>query len=126
MTALLILANAEVRKRAHDWIDKAPEKTRLTFAEPKRTLPQNDRFQAMLTEVTRQKPVHMGVKMDSLKWKAIFMQALGAEMLMLPTLDGDNWFPMGHRSSRLSVAEMTALMDLMDAWGAQNGVTFSV
>jgi len=122
VSALLILANDQVRARAVEWIRKAPDKTRVRFDEPKRTLAQNDRFQAMLTELTRQMPIHNGVKMDSLKWKAVLMQALGAEMLMLPTLDGDGWFPMGHRSSKLSVPEMTALMDLMEAFAAQKGI----
>lgn len=126
MTALLILANDQVRARAIEWIRKAPDKTRVRFDEPKRTLAQNDRFQAMLTELTRLLPVHNSVKMDSLKWKAVLMQALGAEMLMLPTLDGDGWFPMGHRSSKLSVSEMGALMDLMEAFAAQKGMSLNV
>jgi hypothetical protein len=80
---------------------------------------------AMLTELAEQKPVHCNLPMDPVKWKAVMMQALGAEMVMMPTLDGQNWFPLGLRSSDLDRQEMGDLIEFMTAWGAQNGVTFS-
>jgi len=125
MTATLILATPELRQKACKWIMAAPDKSRLRLDEPKRTTAQNSLLWSRLTELTEQRPVHNGQKMTTELWKAVFLQALGAEMLMMPTLDGDGWFPLGHRSSRLSVPEMTAMLDLMDAWAAQNGVIFS-
>lgn len=125
MTATLILANPEVRAKACRWIMAAPDKSRLRLDEPKRTTAQNALLWSRLTELTEQRPVHNGQKMTTELWKAVFLQALGAEMLMMPTLDGDGWFPLGHRSSRLSVKEMNDCLTLMDAWAAQNGVIFS-
>ena len=49
--ALLILSNPTVRARAINWIKNVPDGTRVEFKEPKRTLPQNDRMWAMLTEI---------------------------------------------------------------------------
>lgn len=125
MTATLVLANAEVRAKACRWIMAAPDKSRLRLDEPKRTTAQNSLLWQRLTQVTEQRPVHNGQKMTTELWKAVFLQALGAEMLMMPTLDGDGWFPLGHRSSRLSVKEMNDCLTLIDAWGAANGVIFT-
>ncbi|MGL5733630.1 MAG: recombination protein NinB [Beijerinckiaceae bacterium] len=34
-------------------------------------------------------------------------------------------FPQGFRSSRMTVAQMSAMIEYMTAWGAENGVRFS-
>jgi hypothetical protein len=107
------------------WVWALPDLSRITLSRPKRSLPQNDKMWAMLTELAEQKPVHCNLPMDPVKWKAVMMQALGAEMVMMPTLDGQNWFPLGLRSSDLDRQEMGDLIEFMTAWGAQNGVTFS-
>ena len=123
--AAIILRSRQDRDKVKGWIDQLPDLSRVSLARPKRSLPQNDRLWAMLTELAEQKPVHFGLPMDPVKWKAVMMQALGAEMVMLPTLDGQNWFPLGLRSSELSREEMSNLLEYMEAWAAQNGVTFS-
>ncbi len=107
------------------WVMASPDLTRVSFAKPRRSVPQNAKLYAMLTEVAEQKPTHNGVKMDPMKWKAVFMQALGSYVEMLPSLEGDTWFPLGHRSSELSRGEMADLITLIQAWGDQNGVVFS-
>ena len=122
--AVLILGGKAQRDRATAWVSNAPVNTRLEFREPKRSLPQNDRMWAMLTDIAKQRPNHNGAKMTADLWKAVFMQALGAEMTMLPTLECDGFFPIGLRSSELSKSEMSDLMELMTAWGAAHGVTF--
>jgi len=126
MTATLILATPEIRAKACRWIMAAPDRSRLRLDEPKRSLDQNAKFHAMLTELTAQKPTLNGVKMDADSWKLVLLQALGTEMRMLPTLDGDGWFPMGHRSSRLSVRQFSDLVELLYAYGAKEGIVFSV
>lgn len=122
--AVLILGGRAQRDRATAWIANAPINTRVEFREPKRSLPQNDRMWAMLTDIAKQRPNHNGVRMTADLWKAVFMQNLGAEMTMLPTLECDGFFPIGMRSSELSKSEMSDLMELMAAWGAAHGVTF--
>ena len=120
--ALVILDTKAKRETAAGWCRNAPYGTRVEFREAKRSGAQNDRMWAMLTEIARQRPNHHGVKMTADLWKIVFMQALGMELRMMPTLDGDGFFPMGHRSSELSKAEMTDLQNLMEAWAAREGV----
>lgn len=122
--AIVILRCKADREKVCGWVWALPDLSRITLARPKRSLPQNDKMWAMLTELAEQKPVHCNVQMDPVKWKAVMMQALGAEMVMMPTLDGQNWFPLGLRSSDLDRQEMSDLIEYMAAWGAQNGVTF--
>lgn len=123
--ALLVLSNKAVRDRAMAWVANAPVGTRLEFREARRSHEQNDKMWAMLTDVARQRPVHNGVKMTPDLWKAVFMQAAGAEMTMLPTLEADGFFPLGLRSSELSKAEMSDLIELMTAWGAANEIQWT-
>jgi hypothetical protein len=95
----------------------------VEFKQKGRTGDQNAAMWSLLTQINRQRPVHNGVRMSAVLWKAVFMQALGAELVMLPNLDGDGLFPFGHRSSKLTVSEMGNLIELMLAWSAQEGLT---
>lgn len=121
--AVLILANAAVRSKAAAWAMSAPQGTRVEFRETKRSIPQNDRMWAMLSDIAQQKE-HFGRKYTPDQWKVLFMQACGSEMQFVPTLDGTTFMPLGYRSSELSKQEMSALIESMFAWGAENGVTF--
>ena len=124
MSRHLLTINGNVdRARAARYIAQAPSGTRVEFRAAKRTLPQNDRMWAMLTDIAAQKE-HCGRKYTPDRWKVLFMQACGSEMEFVPTLDGNSFMPMGYRSSELSKAEMSALIECMFAWGAENGVTF--
>lgn len=122
--AIVILRCKADREKVCGWVWALPDLSRITLARPKRSLPQNDKMWAMLTELAEQKPIHCGLPMDPVKWKAVMMQALGVEMVMMPTLDGQNWFPLGLRSSDLDRQEMSDLIEYMAAWAAQNGVIF--
>lgn len=56
------------------------------------------------------------------QWKSVFMQALGHPQDMLPTLDESTWFSAGLRSSKLTVPEFSALIELIHAEAAERGV----
>lgn len=119
----MVLYNEVMRKRAHDFIDRAPKETRVIFQGPRRTNQQSDKMWAMLGEVSEQ-AMHHGRKYDSETWKAIFMSALGQETRFVPNLDGTGLIPIGHRSSELSKEEMSELIELIYSAGAERGVVF--
>lgn len=121
--ALVILASLEERQRVAKWAMTAPLNSRVEFKAPKRSLPQNDRFWAMLTDVATQKE-HAGRKYTPDQWKVLFMHAIGREVQFIPSLDNATFIPWGQSSSDLSVGEMKDLMDFMEAWGAEHGVVF--
>lgn len=125
--ALLILHTDDLRAKAIDWIRKAPVDTRVTFQGPKRTLAQNDRMWAMLTDVSVQLEWH-GAKRSPEDWKLLFLdsleRALGHEPDIVPSLYGDGYVRLDGSSSKLSVEEMTQLIELIFAFGSNHGVTF--
>lgn len=121
--ALLILANDVVRLRAIEWIKNAPPETRVEFKAPQRTLDQNARMWAMLTDVAQQLPWH-GQKLSADDWKLLFLDALNAEIRFVPNLEGKGFVNLGRSSSDLSKGEMGDLMTLIEAFGANHGVTF--
>lgn len=120
---LLVLYSDAMRAKAHAWIDQAPKETRITFQAPKRSLAQNSRLWSCLGEIAAQVE-HHGRKYDAETWKFIFMSALGKEMRFVPNLDGTGLIPIGHRSSELSKSEMSDLLELIQAFGAERGVIF--
>jgi hypothetical protein len=122
-SATLIIANEAVRDKAARWLSKAPFMTRITFKTSKRTLPQNDRMWAMLTDVASQVPWH-GLKLDTDDWKLLFLDALKRELRMVPNLDGNGFVPLGRSSSDLTIEEMTDLIELIFKFGAEHGVVF--
>lgn len=121
--ALLILDSAANRAKAADWCARLRHGSRVEFKEAKRTLPQNDRLWAMLTEVAMQCPWH-GVKLTADDWKFIFLDALKRELRMAPNIDGTGFVNLGRSSSDLSKSEMSDLIELIMMFGAQHGVTF--
>ena len=119
---ILAIHSTNDRARAMRYIDQAPLGTRLEFKTAKRSLPQNDRMWAMLTDIAAQKE-HNGRKYTPNIWKTIFVHAWKKEIRMIPSLDGQGVIPLWGTSD-LSKEEMSELIAFMESWGAENGVTF--
>ena len=121
--ATLILVNDRLREKALHWVQQAPAGTRIEFKAPKRTTEQNARFWASLTDVAQQVDWH-GLKLTPDDWKLIFLDALKREVRMVPNIDGNGFVSLGRSSSDLSKGEMSDLLELIYAFGAQRGVVF--
>ena len=122
--ATLILERDSDRDTACSWVNKAPLSTRITFKASKRSIPQNDRMWAMLTDIANQLKWH-GLKLTPDDWKIVFMDALNREARMVPNLDGTGFVNLGTRSSDLSKEEMSDLMEVIAAFGSSHGVEFN-
>lgn len=128
--ATLIIDNDLARQKAINWLrsSKLPRGTRVEFKAPKRSLPQNDKMWAMLTEVAEQARYH-GLRLVADDWKLIFLDGLKRakqqELRFVPNLDGTGFVNLSTSTSDLSKDEMSELIELIHAWGAQNGVTFA-
>lgn len=112
------------RLRAVSVINAAPFGARVEIKAAKRSLPQNDRMWAMLTEIARQLPWH-GVTLRPDDWKLLFLDALKREMRMVPNLDGTGFVNINQSSSDLTKSEMSDLIELMGEFGARHGVKFA-
>lgn len=120
--ALLIIASASDRSKAIQWINKAPWNTRVEFKGPKRSVPQNDLMWSRLTEIS-QGVVWYGQKLTPDDWKDIFTASL-RKARVVPGLDAGSFVPLGMRTSDMSKDELTALLDLIDAFAAEHNVEF--
>lgn len=121
--ALITIRGEADRQRAARAVQACPFGTRVEFKAAKRTLPQNDRMWAMLTDIAQQKD-HHGRRYTADQWKIIFLHAMGREVQFIPALGGAGFIPWGSSSSDLSKQEMSDLLEFIMAWGAENGVTF--
>ena len=121
--ALVVLRTQADRNLIAKWAASAPEGTRVEMKKPKRTLPQNDRMWAMLTEIAQQVTYH-GLRLSPDDYKLIFLDALNRELRAVPNLDGNGMVNLGRSSSDLSVEEMGDLFLLIEKFGAEHGVQF--
>lgn len=119
---LVLYGNAE-RRKAADWVAKAPPLTRIEFKGPRRTLPQNDRLWAMLTDVAEQMRWH-GQKLTPDDFKLLFLDGLKRELRIVPNLTNNGFVNLSRSSSDLSKEEMSDLLELIAAFGAEHGVVF--
>lgn len=122
MTHRTILSSKFARERAKALVDKAPPGFIAEVREPARTLDQNNRLWAMLTDVSVAMP--QGRRHTPDDWKAIFMNACGWECQFLEGLDGRP-FPQGFRSSKLTKAQMSDLINFIQAFGDEHNVRWS-
>lgn len=122
--AQLVLADDEQRHRAMHWCKHLPAGTRVDFKGPLRSLAQNDRMWAMLTDVSTQKLWH-GIRLAPDDWKLLFLDALKREIRAIPNLDNTGFVNIGTSSSDLDKEEMSDLITLILMFGDKNGVLWS-
>lgn len=94
----------------------------LTLAPETRSLAQNARLWAMLSEISEQVDWY-GRKLSPEEWKHVFSASLKKQDVV-PGLDG-GFVVLGLSTSKMTRAEMSDLQTLMEAFGAQQGVKFS-
>ena len=84
---LVTIHSTADRERVGRILAAAPFGSRVEIKAAKRTLPQNDRMWAMLTDIAQQLPWH-GSKLRPDDWKLIFLDGLKREMRNVPNIDG--------------------------------------
>jgi len=118
----IILHGDIQRHAAKRLIDAAPAGAIVNVRAAARTTEQNAKLWAMLSDVSRAKPE--GRCQTPEVWKALFMHACGHAVQFENGLNGQP-FPTGFRSSRLTKAEMSELIECILEYGARHGVRWS-
>lgn len=122
MVQTVILHSKSQREFAKRLIDAAPVDAVLSVREAKRTIDQNSKLWAMLSDVSRAKP---GGRCQTPEvWKALFMHACGHSVQFEMGLNGQP-FPTGFSSSRLTKRQMADLIETIYAYGAEHGVVWT-
>lgn len=122
--ALIVVRNGGDRHRAASLAQRVPFGTRIEFKETKRTLDQNSKLWAMLTDISRQLP-WAGMKLKPGDWKFIFLDALSRERRIVPNIDGTGIVPLYKSTSDLTKSEMADMIELIHAFAAKHDVKFS-
>ncbi len=104
-------------------IEAAPDGAVLNIQEGARTLDQNSKLWACISDVARAKPE--GRVYPTHIWKALFMAEAGFKPIFEPSLDGQGVIPIGYKSSRLNKREFADLITAVLAYGDQHGVKWS-
>lgn len=119
----VILSGPYAKARAHRLIEAAPMNAVVNVREATRTNAQNDKLWAMLSDVSLAKPG--GRVMPPDRWKCLFMAEAGFAFDWEPGLDGQGVVPVGFRSSRLTKAEFSDLIECIQEYAARHGIQMS-
>lgn len=124
MTAKTIrLVGPTQRAYAKQLIDEAPQGYVVKIAQETRRDAQNRKLWPMIADLQRQVEILATYSADDIKM--MFLNALGMEMRFLPALEGGGMFPIGMRSSTLTVQQFAGLLELLYAYGAKHNVMWS-
>lgn len=119
------LVHPTARRLAKEAIDAAPDGFVVTIKEPTRNLDQNARLHALLTDIAKQVEWH-GKKLPVDVWKrlctAAWLREIGESPEMIPALDGRGFDVLFEKTSRLSVKQMSSLIEWATAFAAEHGV----
>lgn len=119
----IFLAGDTQRAFAKRCIDQAPRGWVVKIAAETRRDAQNRRLWPMLTDIQHQVPGMSEFSTDDIKLR--FLNALGVEMRFLPALEGAGMFPVGQKSSTLTVQQFSGLIELLFEYGARHSVKWS-
>jgi hypothetical protein len=117
------LVGPRQREEAKRLIDAAPDGHVMKLGAETRRDAQNRKLWPMLQDLRNQVPSMASRATDDIKLQ--FLNALGVEMRFLPTLENEGAFPVGLRSSTLTVAQFAGLIELIYEYGARNGVRWT-
>lgn len=99
----------------------------MILTRPRRTLEQNAKLWALLRDVSAQCSLVINgesVKASAEDWKEVFTAALRGEQRLAQGIDG-RVVMLGARTSRMRVDELSELIELIYAYGSEQGVNWS-
>lgn len=124
MKRQFLLRNANIRANALNAISQLQLDDKRPFVieikEVNRSLDQNAKLWAVLSDVSRQVEWH-GRKLSSEAWKHIFTAAL-IKQDVVPNIAGDGFVVLGQSTSKMTVGQMRDLIELIHAFGAERNV----
>lgn len=99
-----------------------PAGTTVEFRAPRRTLDQNSLMWSLLGQISKQVDWY-GQKLSSEDWKDVLTASL-RRTRVVPGIDAGTFVPLGMRTSQMTKEELSELVELIYAFGAERGVKF--
>jgi len=99
-----------------------PAGTTVEFRAPRRSLDQNALMWSLLGQISKQVDWY-GQKLSSEDWKDVLTASL-RRTRVVPGIDAGSFVPLGMRTSQMTKEEISELLELIYAFGAQQDVKF--
>jgi len=110
-----------------DFVRQVGRKVQIEVADPKRTLEQNSLMWAMLADIAAQVDWPVDGKLARLsqeEWKDVLSAGLKREQRVAQGIAG-GFVILGQRTSQMTKGELSDLIDLMAAFGAEHDVEWT-
>lgn len=104
------------------WAKNVPVGTTVEFRSPRRSVDQNSLMWSLLQQISKQVEWY-GKYLSSEDWKDVLTASL-RRARVVPGLDIGSFVPLGMRTSQMTKAEVSELMELILAFGAERNVVF--
>jgi hypothetical protein len=121
--AQVIIRTEADRRKVIKWAQGTGTGTIVEFRKATRSNMQNALLWARLSEIAARVEWY-GQRLSAEDWKDMFSASLRKSRVM-PGIDPGTVVALGLRTSKMTVAEMTALLDLIDAFAAERGIEFN-
>ena len=117
----MVIRGETQRELLHEYVPWLPVGCCVTFKEKTRSLEQNAKMWAMLSDISNQCELD-GRSFTPDQWKLIFMNEAGWELTFLPALKGSGMFPTGYSSRALTISQMAHLISSIQVYGDEQCV----
>jgi hypothetical protein len=118
-----VLSHDAARANAIEAIKTAPQGYCVSIKAPTRSLEQNALMWSVLNDIARQVEWY-GEKLTSEDWKTMLTASVKKQKTR-PGIDG-GFVVMGTSTSKMTISEMTELIELAYAFGADKGVKWTI
>jgi len=123
MRQIFMLVHSNARLNALQAVKTAPEGYCVEVKPKTRSLEQNSRLWAMLTDISKHIDWY-GRKLSPEEWKHVFTAAL-IKQEVVPSLDGTGFVVLGLSTSKMTTKEMSDLQELISAFGVEKGIEWT-
>lgn len=120
--ATVIVRSKADREKIARWAMNVDAGTVVEFKKARRTLDQNALLWSRLTKIAQEVEWY-GVKLSAEDYKDMFTASL-RKSRVVPGIDAGTFVVLGMRTSDMTKEEFGMLLDLIDAFAAERGVTF--
>lgn len=123
MSRAVVQIKAEAdRSQIATWARNVPVGTTVEFRAPRRSNDQNALMWSLLSQISKNVEWY-GTKLSSEDWKDVLTASL-RQARVVPGIDPGTFVPLGMRTSQMTKEEISNLLELAYAFGAERGVRF--
>jgi hypothetical protein len=120
---LVTIREMSDRSRVAKWAYETGKGTVVEFRKPTRSVEQNALLWSCLADLSKQVNWY-GQYLSAEDWKDVLTASL-RHCRVVPGIDKGTFVPLGMRTSQMTIPEMSELIELLFAFGAEHGVTFT-